>query len=1216
MNLSDCNDNNAGINPFIADLSCNNVDDDCDGNIDEGYAATNTTCGIGLCAAAGQKTCTAGIETDSCTAGTPAADDANCNNIDEDCDGSVDEHYAAVPTSCGIGPCAAAGELTCSAGTTVDTCTAGTPAIEICGNGIDEDCTGADEECAPVCTDIDGDGYGLNCALGNDCNDNDNAVHPGASDANCNGVDENCDTVADEGYAITTTSCGIGACAAAGQKTCIAGVETDSCTAGTPAADDANCNNIDDDCSGAADEDYLAVPTTCGIGPCAAAGELTCSAGTTHDTCTAGTPAIEICGNGIDENCNGADEACSALIIDSTFDASADSTELRDNGTGQDWYESRAAFATGNASLLTLDTANIGGNSGKKAGLKSYGIAQNAYLTQEIANQTGTFNMSFNIYVDRMQDNAAYDRTGLIYTGVDTDAANCPAGTSNERFVFLAFYDATPGDTGSDLQIRARTLSTQSASSTSAWTSVATNLSYDTWYKINLNIKTASGTYDVYVNDVLVMANVAKYSGFTQNYIKYIAFSADSDGRGDFYIDNVYSPATDLPMCLDADNDGYFAQGGLCGTADCNDNSNAIHPGASDANCNGIDENCDTVADEGYAITATLCGIGACAAAGELICSAGTTVDTCTAGSPAIEICGNGIDENCNGADEECAPVCTDIDGDGYGLNCALGNDCNDNDNAVHPGASDADCNGVDENCDTVADEGYAITATSCGIGACAAAGQKTCIAGVETDSCTAGTPAADDANCNNIDDDCNGAADEDYLAVPTTCGIGPCAAAGELVCSAGTTVDTCTAGTPAIEVCGNGIDENCDGSDEQCAPGCIDNDNDGYGTNCALGDECDDANANIHPGASDANCNNVDENCDGSVDESYLITATSCGVGACAAAGQKTCVAGVETDSCTAGTPAADDANCNNIDDNCNGQADEGYVITSTSCGIGLCAAAGQKTCVAGIETDSCTAGTPVIEICGNSIDENCDGSDEACPIVELLSDSAFDASADDAALRANGAGQDWYESRAAFATGNASLLTLDTNNIGGNSGNKAGLKSYGIAQNAYLTQEFADQTGTFNVSFDIYVDRMQDNAAYDRTGLIYTGVDTDAANCPAGTSNERFVFLAFYDATPGDSGSDLQIRARTLSTQAAATTSQWTSVATNLSYDTWYKITLNIKTASGTYDVYVNDVLVMGNVAKYSGFTQNYIRYVAFSADSDGRGDFYIDNVYSPAR
>ena len=136
------------------------------------------------------------------------------------------------------------------------------------------------------------------------------------------------------------------------------------------------------------------------------------------------------------------------------------------------------------------------------------------------------------------------------------------------------------------------------------------------------------------------------------------------------------------------------------------------------------------------------------------------------------------------------------------------------------------------------------------------------------------------------------------------------------------------------------------------------DKDNDGYistsidgtcaGTGCepvgcktTAGNDCNDNNGNIKPNASDTNCNGIDDNCNGQVDEGYVATATTCGVGACSAAGQLTCQSGTVVNTCSPGTPAANDNTCNGSDDNCNGQVDEGYVTTATTCGVGACSAA-----------------------------------------------------------------------------------------------------------------------------------------------------------------------------------------------------------------------------------------------------------------------------------
>ena len=73
------------------------------------------------------------------------------------------------------------------------------------------------------------------------------------------------------------------------------------------------------------------------------------------------------------------------------------------------------------------------------------------------------------------------------------------------------------------------------------------------------------------------------------------------------------------------------------------------------------------------------------------------------------------------------------------------------------------------------------------------------------------------------------------------------------------------TAHPGVTEVCGNGIDDDCNGLvDENCVK---DPDNDGDGYTVGQGD-CNDSNAAIHPGAIEICNNNIDDDCDGQVDE------------------------------------------------------------------------------------------------------------------------------------------------------------------------------------------------------------------------------------------------------------------------------------------------------------------------------------------------------------
>jgi hypothetical protein len=76
---------------------------------------------------------------------------------------------------------------------------------------------------------------------------------------------------------------------------------------------------------------------------------------------------------------------------------------------------------------------------------------------------------------------------------------------------------------------------------------------------------------------------------------------------------------------------------------------------------------------------------------------------------------------------------------------------------------------------------------------------------------------ATSDTTCDGRDDDCDGVADEGYVAVPTTCGSGDCASTGSLVCENGSLRDTCSASATDGDVCNDG--SVCT-ADDACAGG------------------------------------------------------------------------------------------------------------------------------------------------------------------------------------------------------------------------------------------------------------------------------------------------------------------------------------------------------------------------------------------------------------
>ena len=752
---------------------CNGIDDDCDGDTDEGYPV--------------DEACD-GDDADKCKNGTWTCGDDGwsleclnetetdiadiCNGLDDDCDGETDEDFPLGDACDGDdGDQCETGTLTCAAdGLGVECVNETDPDIKELCDGADNDCDGETDEdftlLGQACDGTDSD-FCTNgtfechppsiCRTPNGCNE---PVYECVNDFPtnivevCDGADNDCDGSIDEDLGSST--CGVGACVVT-TANCIGG-RPQICEPGAPV--DEVCDLADNDCDGSVDEDLGT--SSCGIGACAASVEY-CIDGQVQN-CVPGDAGVEIC-DFADNDCDGSiDEdlgttTCGVGSCEITVDNCV-------NGVVPSCVPGDS-----HAEVCDLMDNDCDGSVDEELGSTSCGVGSCEASVENCINGEvqscvpGTPAEEVCDLVDNDCDGAVDEDLGTTTCGVGSCEAtvdNCVAGE---------VQSCAPGVPAEEV--------------------------------CDFADNDCDGTVD-------------EGLGTTTCGVGACELTIDTCDDGELQICNPGEPGTEVCDLIDNDCDGAVDEdlgSTTCGVGACEATVDNCVAGAVQScvpgdpageTCDLSDNDCDGSVDE--ELGSTSCGVGACEASVEN-CVNGE-IQSCVSGDPAAEVC-DLADNDCDGAvDEDLGTTTCGIGAcEATVDNCVAG----EVPSCVPGNPVEESCDLADNDCDGAVDED--LGTTTCGQGVCMAATEN-CIDG-QVQSCVPGDSFAE--TCDGLDNNCDGEVD-DSLGT-TTCGVGACK----------TTVDncldgqnqSCQPGAPGEEICGNLVDEDCDGMlNEGCDSG------------------------------------------------------------------------------------------------------------------------------------------------------------------------------------------------------------------------------------------------------------------------------------------------------------------------------------------------------------------------------------------------------------
>ena len=831
--------NPSGWQCQINQESCNGLDDDCDGQVDENWPTLGNPCeaGVGECHQNGITICKPDGSGTKCSVSGGSPQTELCDGLDNDCDGSVDENFP-LGESCtvGIGQCENQGVLVCTPGGQGTECSVDPfpPQAELC-DGLDNDCDGSVDEIfllgdpctvgigqcenlgALVCK---ADGFGTECS-----------VDPFPPQLElCDGLDNDCDGAADEDFDVgEACTVGIGQCENQGLMVCTSDGLGTECSVDPFPPQSELCDGLDNDCDGGIDEDFdLGDACTVGVGQCENLGVMICTPDGSGTECSVEPfPAqSELC-DGLDNDCDSG--------VDEDFDVGV----LCFVGTGE--------CSTTGISVCTQDG-------------------------------TGT-----ECNVDPLPPQAE------LCDGLDND---CDGGTDED----YPLGDACIVGIG-------QCMNTGVLECTQDGT--GTECSVD---PLPAQVEFCDGLDNDCDDEI--------DEGFPLG-------ESCTVGTGE-------CAQTGEQVCLET---GFGTE--------C-----SVEPLPPQVElCDGLDNDCDGAADEDYPVDEPCSiGVGECENLGLFVCTQDGIGTECNVEPlpPQEEVC-DGVDNDCDGGidedfviEEPCTVgigecenqglmVCTP---DGLGIECDM--------EPLPP--QEELCDGLDNDCDGEADEDFAPLGVLChvGVGTCMAWGEQVCSEDGEEAECDAEPLPPQEEVCDGLDNDCDGTVDQGCACVPGTsrpCGpsLGECIP-GDQICEEAGTWGLCEGGQgPEPEVC-DGLDNDCDGVTD---PGCF----------CEAGSEepCGPSEGECQPGSrvcvegvwgfceemegpEPELCDGFDNDCDGETDEAFPELSGPCtvGTGACEVEDELVCTEdgfGVECGALP-GEPAEEI--CNGLDDDCDGDTDE----------------------------------------------------------------------------------------------------------------------------------------------------------------------------------------------------------------------------------------------------------------------------------------------------